>query len=147
MFDRSNPPARACRRLLALTLALTALGVFGPAQASAGLTNFTGVEDQNWYVPQDQSQCLRRADGYCLKHTYTFVSSNDCCANRKMCAILWGIDFNKSWGFCDYNVARYCHYPYGYQLDCDDQDWHPFFAGMANNQGYNGSTFLIRGRF
>jgi hypothetical protein len=63
-----------------------------------------------------------------------------------MCAIIWSLDFYPAWGHCDYNVARYCHL-YGFELDCDDQDWYTYYAGMANNQGYNGSTFLIRGRF
>ena len=142
---RRRPRWRALKTVL-LVVALTSLSA-APAEALSG---FTGVQDQNWYLSQNDAQCLHTGGNGelygCTKHTYTFVSSNDCCGNAFTCANLYNrLDHSRYEGHCNNNLARHCQSGYGSGLDCTDQDHTAMHAGASN--GSSGTTFLIRGRF
>jgi hypothetical protein len=134
-------------RPILIAIAIAALCAAAPATALEG---FTGVQDQNWFLAMDDAQCLYTGGNGelfgCTKHTFTFVSSNDCCGNAYTCARLYNrLDHSLYEGHCGFNLARHCRNGDGSGLDCTDQDHTSYHAGATNQS--SGSTFLIRGRF
>ena len=140
---------RRLRRSLKTALAVTGLALVCAVPANA-LTGFTGVDEGNYYIPYNEGRCLYTGGNGelygCSKHTFTFVSSNDCCGNAFTCARLWNrLDHSYYEGHCNNNLARHCMNGYGSGLDCSDQDHTANHAGGVN--GDAGTTFFLRGRF